>query len=236
MNTTGKKIERYGHLTKIETLRSVSFQKLSGTMVLEAPEPFPGSTTYYSETPQLATPLYIYFVLDGFADLEMVSRATQKVRTIFPWEFSAAFCAIEIGPENLSAIRVRNLSDFEQVPKLQEAYKKVGINFKKSSRNINGKSLITLKKLFQLTQFDDGLYLDREENDHGYFSVPWQLPHEEFRELVRKVKYNWDVMKIDVAQGWYYSDGKVVNLIRIYNPEITLETLDDIKKQFLIRF
>lgn len=235
MKTTGEKIERYGHLSKIETLRSVTVQKLPGTLVLEAPEPFPGSSSYYSEIPQVLAPLYVYFILDGFSDLELASRATQKVRTLFPWEFDAAFSSIDLNGETYNAIRVRHLNDFDHIPKLQESYQKVGVNFKKSTRTINGKGVITLKKLFHLTKFNDGLFLDRDQVDHGYFSVPWQLPHQEFRALVKRVKYNWDTMKIDVAQGWVYSEDRIENLVRIYNPEINLTVLNEIKKQFEIR-
>ncbi len=235
MSTHGTKIERYGHLTKLETLTTVSVQKLSGTLVLEAPEPFPGSSSYYSEAPQFAKPLYVYFVLDGSADLEKVARATQKSRTLFPWEFDAAFCSIQIFNETFNAIRIRHLGDFNQIPKLQETYQKVGIEFKKSSRNYDGKGFITLKKLFYLEKFEDDLYLDIDEKDHGYFTIPEGLSFDEFAELVKRVKYNWDFMKIDVAQAFFYTDDRIEDVLRVYHPEMNLKILDDVKKQFLIR-
>ena len=233
--TNSERIERYGHLIKYETLTNVSSQKIPGTLVLEAPEPFPGYLEYYSERPHASTPLYVYFVIQGYSSLEEVARATQLAATIFKDRFEAAYAEISFANEKLNAIRVRNLDNFEQVPELQEIYSKIGIKFAKRTREINDRALITIKKLFHLTAIQDDIYLDIGERDQGYFVLPFQINWDDFKKLVQRVKYNWNTAKSDFALGFFYTDNKIEDVVRVYNPELTPEFMVEVKRQFMNR-
>ena len=228
-------IERYGHLIKLETLRTVSSQKIPGTLVLEAPEPFPGYLEYYSERPHFSQPLYVYFVLEGQSTLEEVARATQIARTIFPFEFDAAYALVKLKQEVLHTIRVRHLHNFDQVPKLQEIYQRIGLKFQKRTRDINESTLITIKKLFHLKPVGADIYLDKGEPDQGYFSLPFHVRWDDFAELVQKVKFNWNVSKSDFALGFFYTNDRIEDVVRVYNPGISSEYLAEARRQFMNR-
>lgn len=234
MNTKNR-IEKYGHLIKIETLKSVSSQCIPGTLVLEAPEPFPGYKDYYSEHPLPCKPLYIYFVIEGFSSLEQVSRASQVAQGLFPVEFDAAFAVVKINHDEFHTIRIRHLDSFDQVPELQEIYQKAGIKFKKKTTEINGAAIIHLRKLFYLNTISDGVYLDAIELDHGYFTLPFHIDWMGFENLVQKVKFNWNITSSDYALAFFYSNNRIEDIVRLYNPNLTVEYLAEAKRQFLNR-
>lgn len=230
-----EKIERYGHLNKYEKLTNVSSTKIPGTLVLEAPEPFPGYLEYYSERPHHSSPLYVYLVIQGRSSLEEVARATQKARDMFESRFEAAFAEIKFKNETLEAIRVRNLDNFSQIPHLQEVYNKAGIKFERRTREINATALITIKKLFHLKEVQEGIYLDVGELDQGYFKLPTHVKWADFKELVQRVKYNWISAKSDFALGFFYTNDQVVDVVRVFNPELSPELLVEAYQQFMNR-
>jgi len=230
-----EKIERYGHLNKYEKLTTVTSQKIPGTLVLEAPEPFPGYLEYYSERPHFSTPLYIYFIIQGKSSLEEVVRATQAARSLFKGRFEAAYAEIKFLHDSYDAIRVRNLDNFSQVPVLQEVYSQVGIKFEKQLKEINDTALITIKKLFHLNVVQEGIYLDEGELDQGYFVLPHHFKWNEFRELVKRVNYNWITAKSDFALALFYTSDRIEDVVRVYNPKLTPEFLLEAHQQFMNR-
>lgn len=234
MNTRNR-IEKYGHLIKIETLKSVSTQCIPGTLVLEAPEPFPGYKDYYSEHPLPCKPLYIYFVIDGNSSLEQVARISQIAQGLFAVEFDAAYAVIKINGEEFHTVRIRHLESFDQVPELQEIFQKAGMKFKKKSADINGTAVIHLRKLFYLNPISDGLYLDSAELDHGYFTLPSHIDWSGFEAAVQKVKFNWNITSSDYALAFFYSNSRIEDIVRVYNPNLTIEYLTEAKRQFLNR-
>jgi hypothetical protein len=203
--------------------------------VLEAPEPFPGYWEYYSERPHFSAPLYVYLVIQKTTTLEEIVRATQIARTVFPETFEAAYAEIKFIGETFHAIRVRKLDSFEGIPQLQEVYSKIGIAFQKRHKEFNEGALIVIKKLFHLKPLTDDLFLDKHELDHGYFVLPLHARWDEFKELVTRVKYNWNTAKSDFALGFFYTNDRIVDVVRVYNPEISLDLLTEARRQFLNR-
>lgn len=235
MSLTSQYIERYGHLTKYETLRTLSTTKIPGTLVLEAPEPFPGYLEYYSERPHFSSPLYVYLVVHGRSSLEEVVRATQLARKLYDKPFEAAYTIVRFPNETLEAIRIRKLENFSQIPELQEAFSKSGIVFAKPTKDHNERALLTIKKLFHLNSIGDDMYLDRGEPEQGYFSLPFQVNWDGFRDLVKRVRYNWNTSKSDFALGLFYTNDRIQDVVRVYHPEINIELLSEARRQFLNR-
>ena len=103
---------------------------------------------------------------------------------------------------------------------------------KKPGKKFDSKAIIRLKKFFKLCEFDDGLYLDEIEKDHGYISLPRYVKWAEFEELTRKVKNNWEGGFFDAALGHFHQNFDIQDMIRIYNPNINVDLLKDIKKVY----
>lgn len=236
MDKQGVKMEYYGHLNKTERLTTLTSKIIPGSLVLEAPEPFAGSLSYYSETPHLSKPLYVYLVLDKSPDLEQIARATEIVHVGFPWEFNAAYAIITINFESFKTIRIRNILRFEHVEAIQNAFIKAGLTMKKSTQSFQGIAQIKLKKLFQLIAYPSGAYLDFDEIDQGYFMVPEQLSSTDFKALIKKVKNNTHFQTYDFAQVFFYSSNKIMDAIRVYHPEMNIDILSEVREAVLTRF
>ncbi|MGQ1948248.1 hypothetical protein ACT3CD_14220 [Geofilum sp. OHC36d9] len=229
-------IERYGNLLKQETLQILDDQVLPNTFVLEAPEPFPGFSEYYSEHPDDVRPLYIYFVVKQLYTLEEVTRATQNIRKYFQSDFNAAAGVVNIYNKEFNVIRVRHLQGFDQIPELQSCYIDEGIEFrKKPGGKMGGPAVIRIKKFFILEEKHPGVYFDVTEKDHGYFSIPKQLTWKYFEDLTRKVKFNWDQLAFDAAVGHFHVNYGIQDMIRIYNPKLDLESLMEVRKLYFDR-
>ncbi|WP_068471585.1 hypothetical protein [Saccharicrinis aurantiacus] len=231
---TSKIIDTYGNLLKAEELVTMTKKILPNTFVLEAPEPFPGFFNYYSDAPGKSKPLYIYFVVDRLYTLEEITRARQNIMRYFPDGFHADAGTLSFYNKSYHTIRVRHLTDYDQVRDLQSCFLDEGIVFKKKpSKNISATAIIRLKKFFCLEEVQEGIYLDRSEKDHGYFTLPRQLKWSEFEEVTKKVKYNWEATSFDAALGHFHKDFNIVDMVRVFNPNLNVELILEARKKYL---
>jgi hypothetical protein len=231
-------IERYGNLMKQESLISMDEKIMPHTFVLEAPEPFPGYFGYYNETPIIdAKPLYVYFVMKHLYTLEEVTRAWLKIRSRFPAvNMHAAAGTVTIYNDLYHVIRIRHLESYDQIAPLQELFAKEGFEFaKKNGTKINAQAIIRIKKFFILKEIDHGIFLDMTEKDHGYVVIPRLLSWKEFEEITAQVKNNWEKSNFDAAIGHFHNNFEITDMIRIYNPTLSLGYLQEIRRKYLER-
>lgn len=226
-------IERYGNLIKSEQLVTMEDKIIPNTFVLEAPEPFPGFFNYYSESPKDSKPLYIYLVVDKLYTLEEITRARQNIKKYYPSYFHADAGTVTLYNKMYHMIRIRHLTNYDQIKELQVCFADEGFEYKKKpSKKINGEGIIRQKKFFRLNRVEDGLYFDAIEKDHGYIAIPRYVKWAEFEELTKKVKYNWNGSFFDAALGHFHQNFEIEDMIRIYNPKIDLELLKKAKEKY----
>ena len=226
--------EMYGSLVKKEYLVSlVPDKKIPNTLVFESPEPFPGCMNYYSDTPQESKPLYIYFIVNENLAFDDIVRSAFKVQQKINFTFDAAFASINFLNETYKAIRVRHLDSYHQILPLQEAFANEHIEFISNERkNSSGDALIQIRKLFYLTQLSKGIYVDAIEKSHAYFVVPEKLHWDAFVTLTLQVRNNWDLSMFDAAKGYLYTEGKILDVIRIYNPKIDMAYMEALRLKY----
>ncbi|MBN2165776.1 MAG: hypothetical protein JW717_05815 [Marinilabiliaceae bacterium] len=237
MGVNGKIIERYGNLVKEEVLELMHDKILPNTFVLEAPEPFPGYFGYYNDIPTEAKPLYVYFVLKRLYTLEEVTRAYQNIKKYFPSKrMHAAAGTITIYNETYDVLRIRHLDSYDEIAALQSRFQEEGFEFaKKPGRKIGGKAIIRIKKFFILDEKEEGIFFDMVELDHAYFVLPRFLKWMEFEDITKKVKYNWDKSTFDAAMAHYHNNLDITDMVRIYNPKITIDYIKAIRDKYLER-
>ena len=230
-------IERYGNLMKQESLITMDDKIMPNTFVLEAPEPFPGYFGYYNETPVSAKPLYIYLVLKHLYTLEEVTRAWLKIRANFPAvNMHAAAGTVTIYNDLHHVLRIRHLDSYDQIEPLQNLFAKEGFEFaRKPSSKVKAQAIIRIKKFFILKEVDHGIYFDMTEKDHGYIVIPRMLSWKEFDVITDQVKNNWDKSNFDAAIGHFHNNYEITDMIRIYNPTLSLSYLQEIKAKYLER-
>lgn len=227
-------IYTYGTLMKEEQVRSLKSVGLKGTMVMETPEPFPGFLSYYSETPHAAQPLFVYLGLDEENFYEDVAHANKNVHNKTDIKFGAAYSSIAVNYKIYKSIRLRYIDSFEQVSTLQKLFQEEGLTFQKEVvMNKPATALIRLKKMFKLDAIGDGLYLDLEESKMGYFTLPKKLIWNDFLELVKHVRNNWNKELVDFALTTLYKYECVEDVVRVYSPSQRPELIKELKEQFL---
>lgn len=229
-------VVKYGSLLKEETLEIIENKILPNTLVLEATNPFPGFYEYYENIPKDVTPHYIYLVTDKRYTLEEFTRITQKIMEYFEVKFHAAIGNITIYNDVHHVIRIRHLTNYDQIKELQHCYQAEGIKFKAQCNLARqNKAMIYLKKFFALDKLEDNFYVDHAEPNHGYFAIPQKLDWNQFAELTTHVKYNLEMIHFDVSLGCLYHDFKVMDMIRVYSENMNLDLMKRIRNKYLER-
>ncbi len=224
-------IECFGLITKEEELTNITDAIIPNTEVYEANEPFPG---YYDCYPKEIKPVYIYLTTQKSYTYEEIIRCTQDIQKSFDCQFSIAWGTITIYNHKLNVIRILGLKNYGLIKSLQEEYVKQGIELKRTSKKkIKAQAIIKLNKLFQLNKIDDDIFIDVNEHAHAYFYIPKHLPWEQFVEITKKVKYNWNQSMFDAAIGYFYINFKLQDIIRIYNKNPDTKYLQLIKEKYL---
>ncbi|WP_163715887.1 hypothetical protein [Mangrovibacterium lignilyticum] len=224
-------IEVFGTIRKQETVMTIDDKVQTGTLVFEALSPFPG---YYHETPFGANPIYMYLALQTQYPLMDIIRATQKVEKVFNEKFDAGKGFIELVDTTYNVLRIRHLNRYDLIGDLQKAYNDQGIYFMvKSKKGLEATAQIKVVKFFNLTQIDEGIYLDNKEDFHAYVELPKELSWEDFNALSNRVSYNWEESKFDAAQGAFIHNGVLHEFVRIYSTKLNLEYLQALRKLYL---
>jgi|ADurb_Cas_02_Slu_FD_contig_31_2458623_length_910_multi_7_in_0_out_0_1 hypothetical protein len=233
---TDRVIEYYGSLAKEEKLYTLEEKVIPNTFVLEAPEPFPGFYHYYHEHPVNHKPLYVYLVLDRDYNLEEVTRATQNIKGYFPSRFDAALASVYIHNDTYNVIRVRHFESYDIIEDLQKSFIDEGIKMHKSrSKPLNDEGLIRLRKFFAVKQMSDKVLFDANEADHAYFFIDKPIGWNNFKQITTLVKSNWNKTLFDAGLGYFYVNFKVKDMIRIYDPSLTVADIEAISKLYCER-
>ncbi|NLN94562.1 MAG: hypothetical protein GX128_00085 [Bacteroidales bacterium] len=227
----GNIIERFGGLIKEETLNCISDDKLApNTCILESSAPFDG---YYSCEPQAHKPQYLYLALNGYFSFETISRATQNVHKALKRPIDAVTGNITLFGVTTQVIRLRNLEHYDDVRIIQSLYLDEGITFRKRLWKIsNGKTMIKLRKFFYLEPYDVNMFMDRAEPHHAYFLIPEQMDYERFKQLTKEVKYDPNYFYFDGAIAFFYENGEINDMIRIYRENFTIDEIKEIRDKY----
>lgn len=226
-----KKLEVFSNLLKQETLFPVEDKVVSGSLVFESLDPFPG---YYHDTPDSSPPLYLYLALDKMYRLEEIIRASQLIEPRFEGHFDAGKGILYHAAEEIPVIRLRHFGQYDVVAPLQEAFREAGIGYlRKSRKQGEFTALIRIVKMMWIKLVETGVYVDMKEDFHGYIEIPRFLNWEQFEKVTRQVKNNWFGSKFDAAVGSFYAEGRLREFVRIYSSKLDTGYLQDIRALYL---
>ena len=226
-------IERFGALTKEEKLTTTDPSLFAHKyQVYESRAPF---FNYYEDTPDFKLGTHVYLELDGHHSFETVLRASHQVKTQVGYKFYATLGHITYQNNTYEVIRLLGIDSYEKVVELQSLYCMQGIRFKKIHTKISNQLVfIRLEKFFHLKQVEAGLYyFDEAQPKLGYFQVPDYISWEKFKSLTKEVKFETTLLFFDAATAYFYENRKIVNLVRIYKEENSLEKLAAIRERYL---
>lgn len=222
-------VEKFGWLTKEEPLASLTADDLDVDFtILESISPFFG---YYDDQPKVDKPKYLYFVLDHFYPLEKMTRVLCDLTSFMAHELDVAPGNIFIANEMFYVYRVRNLQHYNQIHQVEDFIEKAGLKLKKGIRRINKQNgIIYLNKFLHLLPVSDGFFMEKENQNRGYFKINRNIDWDEFKYITRQVKFNTSLLFFDAARAAFMEKGKITELVRIYRENLTLQNLHDIRE------
>ncbi len=226
-----KHIETIGHITKEEALKILNFNIEPNTTVLETTKPFPG---YHREIQEKGTPNTVFFVLKNPIYRESVSRLSKKLKNILEFDFDIVHSKIIINNQSFIAIRVFNISEYENVQKLQKAIINEGVVMY-SGKIKENLALITTYTQFDFSESHEEIYQNNRNHDFFYFKISKELSWEAFKEITINIRNSWDLISFDAALGLVYMDNQVEDVVRIYAKNADLKDIASIKEKYLAK-
>lgn len=224
--------ERFGGLLKVEPLSCIENKLLiPDTCVLESVSPFDG---YYGEKGG-KKPCYLYLMLEGSFTFWDVAPIIENVKKKVDFTFDAVFGKVSFQDQShCYALRIRDLPLYNQIADLQNLFLDEGLSFCKKNRKVESlPGLIRLEKFFYFDPWGEQMFVDKQQEHHGYFVIEHALSWETFQELTKEVKFDTHLLFFDAALAYYQQVGHITHLVRIYKEQLTKQSLIDIKQGYL---
>ncbi len=226
-------IETCGTILKKETISTIEPEFCGGVLVLESMFPFPG---YYHKVIPEATELNpgsVFLVLKSIVNEEKLMRINHGIKKIIHKRFDAAPGQISLYNEMKPCIMIKFLLCYRDIPELVEMYKEEGLQFAKYKKLSPYPGLISVKKFFLVESIEPGIYLDAEDKEMGYIQTPGYLKWSNFEKITIELKRNMEGNKFDAAIGTIHRQNCIVDVIRIFDKEISIEKLKIIRNKYL---
>ena len=228
-----KKREIIGKLMKQEKVSPIENNKLPRTFVVNIPSPL---ASYFTRFSQISKPNTILLITKEPVSFERILRATRNINKENKMDINGAKCEITIGKRKYSGIRLKNVKEYSDIPKIQELYINEGLEM---ARNVRIKhdtdSMIRVNKFYNLKKKTDEIYQSINDKNYYYFVIPKDLDWDKFREVTFDIKNNVSVSGFDIAKGIFYEKDGITEIVRITKPKITLKMVKEIQKKYLDR-
>lgn len=221
-------IETIGHIEKKETLKSIGYSD----MVLESEHPYPG---YHGTTvPDKVNPKSVFLLTRTKYTEEFIVRSVKTVKKKHKFTFDGSPAKVFFHNSMVSAIRLKDLDSYENIPEILKAFKEEGIAFLPGKKVAPYEGIIRVTKYFLMNPITDCTLQDQEIPYMKYFQVPLKLDWEEFEKMTMHVKRNIDDDNWDAALATIYRKTGIEDHIRIYNDQnCDMETLNKIRKKYV---
>lgn len=224
-------IQTIGGVAKEETLFTLTNHIMPNTFVLENEVPYPG---YHGKNlPIEAKPISVFLITKKKYSTEKILRITHIIKKYFEHPFDAVPGVICIQNDTIPCIRIKDLDNYDLIEELQKCFFSEGIQFMKK-RNVSASAVIQLKKHFNISQIEEGIYKDIDDSSMLYIAIPRQLSWQLFVQLTQKIRNNIDkkMANFDAALATIYTR-EILDVVRIYAREMNTEWLKEIQNRYL---
>lgn len=223
--------EVIGYINKEELVSGLTQSILKNTFVIDISHPFPGYSS--KEFSKLTTPRGVLFITNEKYEWSNILRTTARINRFLDYDINGSAATIELWNKTYYALRIKGLPSYDEIPIVQHAFKEEGYQF---MRRVPMKEDITaqiqVKKFFKLREAGENIYLDQESNSMSYIVIEHMLNWELFRKITMRIKNNISNRNYDVVNGAFFHNYQIVDMIRIYKPNISTELLQEIKDEY----
>ncbi len=218
-----------GSIIKEETLKTLHDKGVDKAVVYEVEDSYPG---YYGLEDEEMRPNFIYLPTKRKFRYEEVKRIESRIKKYCQITFDMTSGSIQIFNERRSAFRIKYLENYDHLKDIQEFIQEEGVSFIKKEKKIHKKVLIKTDKVFLVKELENGIYMDQEENEIGYITLPKHLKWKEFETLTFQVKNNWNGKGFDAATAHFNRHMGIINVVRVYSKENSYEFLRSIQEVY----
>ena len=220
-------IRACGSIAKKESLIPWEKNILLHTAVAEANLPYPN---YYGVVPEKAVPNSIFLFTKEYYTLEEVLRFSQMIKFCLLNKLDVATACVIFKNNHYPALRIKYLTDYQHIEKIQRCFKEQGVAFAKKIYFEN-EAYVKINKCFILEEVDKSIYMDVEEENKGYILIDRLLTQEEFYDLLNKIRVNGNCKLFDAAKGGIIIHSEVKEIMRVYSDQLDLTLLKCIQEQ-----
>lgn len=221
-------IEVSGTLTKKESLVSVNPEISNNHLILETSHAFPG---YHGIVPKEEIPGSLFLITKKAYTKETILRSALAFEKSFKMDLDMVPSEITFQNNEVSAIRIKGLSNYAFLPELMHALFDEGYRFHKHRTVKEFSSIIKVNKEFLLTELEEGFYHDQKDKQTFFFSLKNEVKWYAFEKAITELKYNVSDNNFDAAIATFYRVDGLVDLVRIYKKDISLSELKNIKSK-----
>jgi len=221
----------YGCIYKKEFLATVEKNILPGSFVLKIWRPFDG---LQDKMPLRNIPEFYFMVMAEDYPLEDIVVASEKIQLKCGQLFDAVEGNIYVAGETHPVIRIKLFDKSFLIRDIQSLFTDFGFEISMKKMAIKEKGVIKLKKYISLEEVDKGVYFDKKTPELAYFRIPHQIEWDLFEEITKRIKVNVALGDFDTAIGAFHIGNKVEYIIRVLKLQRSLESIDLIKKDYLI--
>jgi hypothetical protein len=169
---------------------------------------------------------------DRFYSLEEVLWFSNGFDTCYSEKLNIASAILEFQNKQHPAIRLKNFPNYEQLHMLQKCLVQLGIVFSKKTPLVTN-SKVVINKCFELQELEEGLFLDKLEENKGYITFQKRINRGNFGEIVAKIRNNSNCSLFDAVPGGFIINSHSVDFIRVFSENLDLELLKCIKNQIV---
>ena len=226
-----KAFETTGYTIKEETVDLLKHNIMPNTMVVDVNHPFPG---YHGmPTIEQSKPRSILLLTKEKYSWEKILRTSSRIDEFTDYKLNSASATIKFGNNSYNGIRIKGLPSYEEIPIVQHAFAEEGFKFMKK-RKMADNQVISMKvsKFYNVQNIDDKIFRDTQTEHMFYIEIPHQLNWELFRKITFSIKNNISNRNYDVVLGVFFMRGTVVDMIRIFKPNISNELLNEIRDKY----
>ncbi len=222
-----KTIHVCGSIIKKESIAPIVSNIAEHTCVAEANMPY---SNYYSNVPKKAKPNSLFLFTTPIYSLEEVLRFAWGIDSCLMKDVNVATSVLSFQTRQVSAIRIKNFPNYEQIKQLQNCFIQQGVVFAKKIQ-FEKETLARISKCFVLEELEENIFIDKLEKDKGYISIPRLISYNEFTELISEVRNNSNCSLFDSAKAGIIINSQLTDFIRIYSERLDLEFIRCIKNK-----
>lgn len=217
-----------GYVLKEEKVSALVGHTVKNTFVINVNHPFPG---YYGQAMvEQSVPRSIIFITRKEHSWEKTLRAMKRINTYLDMDVDITKAKVSMWNKKYNGIRAKGFKDFSQIEPVQKALIQEGFAMMKSRRVSDAEeALINLKKFYYLDPVDDCIFMDTARKEMSYVLLDKQVNWEVFRSVTEIVKNNISDAGFDVANGAFYMDNGITDMVRVFKPSMDVSLLQEIR-------